>query len=374
MNILLVGEYSGVHSELAKALRELGHEVVVCSDGDSYKEFERDITISANPVRSRFGAYFNIVKDYIGIRGLLLYRKKRDVLKQLQGFDVVQLINPMALECFGSLANIFLLNNLSKNNKKIFLCALGDDYCWVNACLSNKFKYSAMSRLKLRTTHRYLYSLRYVYGVFFKQLNKLCIDTSEKIIPGLYDYWYAYCDNPKCTGVVPLPISSNKYVHPSKTKYPVKIFHGWQQGKELRKGNDIFSEAVQQLIAELGPELVEYSEVKSVPFSEYQKCFFDADIFLDQCFSYDRGMNALLGMAAGKVVFSGFDSHANKSALTHIGINATPCSVEIFNELKNLILNIETIDSIKQSAYAYAVEIHDSHTVARQYLKIWGES
>ena len=85
-------------------------------------------------------------------------------------------------------------------------------------------------------------------------------------------------------------------------------------------------------------------------------------------------MNALLGMAAGKVVFSGFDSHANKSALTHIGINATPCSVEIFNELKNLILNIETIDSIKQSAYAYAVEIHDSHTVARQYLKIWGES
>jgi hypothetical protein len=371
MKILLVGEYSGVHSELAKALNALGHEAVVCSDGDSYKGFTRDISISGPVIKSKLAIYLNIVKEYLGIRGLILYFKNSEKINRLKNYDVVQIINPVALECFGSIANILLIRKLSKNNKKMYLCALGDDYEWVSGCINGKFKYSALDRLSTKTFHRYLFSLRYAYGLFFKTLHQTSVKLSDKIIPGLYDYKHVYLDNPKCVDVIPLPISLDKYSTPNKTTYPVKIFHGWQKGKELKKGNDIFAEAVLRLVNELGPDKVEYREVKSVPIDAYYKSYADADIFLDQCFSYDRGMNALLGMAAGKVVFSGFEPEAIKRRMSNIGINAIPNSDNVYDELKKLILDTELIDVIKNRAYSYAREEHEAHKVASEYLFVW---
>ena len=46
MRILLIGEYSNVHWTLAQGLRTLGHDVLVVSDGDSWKNYQRDIDIS----------------------------------------------------------------------------------------------------------------------------------------------------------------------------------------------------------------------------------------------------------------------------------------------------------------------------------------
>ena len=42
MRILLLGEYSNVHATLAVGLRRLGHEVVVASNGDFWKDYPRD--------------------------------------------------------------------------------------------------------------------------------------------------------------------------------------------------------------------------------------------------------------------------------------------------------------------------------------------
>ena len=43
LRILLVGEYSGVHSTLRNALAAKGHAPVLLSDGDGYKGFDRDL-------------------------------------------------------------------------------------------------------------------------------------------------------------------------------------------------------------------------------------------------------------------------------------------------------------------------------------------
>ncbi len=45
MRILLLGEYSGVHCTLAEGLRTLGHDVVVASNGDFWKDYPRDIDL-----------------------------------------------------------------------------------------------------------------------------------------------------------------------------------------------------------------------------------------------------------------------------------------------------------------------------------------
>jgi len=46
MNILLIGEYSNVHATLAIGLRKLGHQVLVVSNGDFWKDYPRDIDVS----------------------------------------------------------------------------------------------------------------------------------------------------------------------------------------------------------------------------------------------------------------------------------------------------------------------------------------
>lgn len=46
MKILFLGEYSNVHWTLAEGLRQLGHAVTVVSNGDFWKNYQRDIDLS----------------------------------------------------------------------------------------------------------------------------------------------------------------------------------------------------------------------------------------------------------------------------------------------------------------------------------------
>ena len=84
MRMLLLGEYSNVHNTLAKGLRELGHEVTVASDGDSWKDYPRDIDLRRD-LTSRTG------------RISFLWRLFK-ALPKMRGYDVVQLINPIFFE------------------------------------------------------------------------------------------------------------------------------------------------------------------------------------------------------------------------------------------------------------------------------------
>lgn len=368
MRILLIGDYSGVHSELRAALLSQGHEVQLVSDGDGYKGFSRDMDFSGAATNSR---YLNTIFEYLGIKGLGLYFFKRRLVRKLEGFDVVQIINPIALECFGSLANYFFIKNLVSRNKKLFMCALGDDQEWVRSCLSGAYKYSPLDKYNIFNIRYYLYSMRYKYGLFFGLLHRFCMKNASAIIPGLLDYKIAYRGIEKCTEIVPLPISSARFSLPRQTGHPIKIFHGWQQGKERRKGNDIFDEAVGRILLKYG-DLVNYNKVSNVTFQEYLKLYSDADIFLDQCYSYDRGVNGVLGMASGKVVFSGFeDGSCLLSESPCIGINAGNTVDALYSQLEELLTNLDTIDKIKNSAYEYSTKLHDSHAVAEKYLKVW---
>ena len=80
MKILLLGEFSGVHANLAKGLRFFGNEVLIAADGDGYRNFETDISINTNS--------FNLGtlrEDFMNpIRQIENFR----------GYDVVQLISP----------------------------------------------------------------------------------------------------------------------------------------------------------------------------------------------------------------------------------------------------------------------------------------
>ncbi|EOC1327594.1 glycosyltransferase [Cronobacter dublinensis] len=374
MNILLVGEFSGVHMTLAQTLKDDGHNVVIVSDGDSYKNFSRDITITAQKRKGKLAALARMHLDVTGTKGLITYFKHKKVIAGLKGYDVVQIINTVPLDCFGSIASYLFIRNLKKNNKKLFLCALGDDYRWVKACLLNRFKYSALSNLTVKTLHKYIYSLKYVYGLFFKKLHMYVEKQCDGIIPGLIEYAIAYEGVDKVTPIIPLPLprkifdeanSMDVNVHASSSK--ITIFHGWQVGREFKKGNFILDEAVKRILQSNLAERIDYQIVKSVPFDEYITRIKSADIFLDQTYSYDRGMNAIFGMAYSSVVFSGFEYEKEQ----HIGISAEPDVDLVEKELIRIIDNPVLMETIKKNARDFALKRHNPENVMHNYLHIW---
>lgn len=359
---------------LAQALKDDGHSVVIVSDGDSYKNFSRDITITSQKRKGKLAALARMFLDVTGTKGLITYFKHRKVIAGLKGYDVVQIINTVPLDCFGSIASYLFIRNLKQNNKKIFLCALGDDYRWVKACLHNKFKYSALSNLTAKTLYKYIYSLKYVYGLFFKKLHLYVEKECDGIIPGLTDYAIAYEGVDKVTPIIPLPLPKRLFdeansmdVNVQASSSRITIFHGWQVGRELKKGNFLLDEAVNKILQSNLAEKIDYQIVKSVPFDEYITRIKNADIFLDQTYSYDRGMNAIFGMAYSSVVFSGFEYEKNQ----YIGVSVEPDADSIEKELIRLIDDPVLMERIKNNARDYALKRHNPEKVMRTYLNVW---
>jgi len=388
MRVLLVGEYSGVHTNLAKGLKAQGHEVYVIGDTDGYKKIgSPDLFIFKKRLYSRFRAInllltlYYILLDFLGIKGLFYSITKISEIKKIKNYDVVQLINTKPFSSISSFGNLLLLYFLFKQNNKIFLCGLGDDYAWVKSCLQKNPKYSKFDRYNLKKTRYFLWSFLYIYGIGFKILDRYVIKKSSKIIPGLYDYFLAYQFTDfkeKVTEILPLPIENlEKKAIPFKfNQYPIKIFHGWQVGREIDKGSDLLDEAIQILMKEY-PTKVEYQIVSGVSYDEYIRRFNESVIYIDQCYSLDKGMNAILGMRAGKIVLSGFEREVAEYFNIHNSdclVNALPDKVSIFKELEKLILNPELMEKISVEAISFVEKHHSLEIVTQEYIKIWSEN
>lgn len=382
MRVLLIGEYSGVHTQLAKSLRKNGIDVLLVSDGDAYKKFPNDINIeynfhvSKNFFLKRFFNFYYMFLLYSGLQGIVQIFKYLDQIKKMKNFDVVQLINPVALSGFGSIVNIFFIRYLAKYNKNLFLCALGDDYYWVKGSMLNKRHVSMFSKIKWKYIYEYIHPFMYRYGFLYKFLNNYAIYKSRKIIPGLYDYYIYYKDNQKCTDIIPIIIDRKEEILPFKFKnYPIKIFHGWQPKKEARKGNDLFDEALKKLVGKY-PDKVDYEILGGVDYNTYIQSFNSSVIFLDQCYSMDRGVNALLGMANGKIVLSGFVKELEEKYNTQFDpviIHINPNVDEIFNKLEELILDPYRLEIISKNSINFIESYHSEEVVLEQYLRIWQE-
>lgn len=380
MKVLLVGEYSGVHTNLAKNLIAKGHTVTTVSDGDGYKSFPRDIDLATSENRLFKNSIVKNILYYLGIKGVISYFKKRNQLDELKGYDIVQLINPAPITAYSSIANYMLLRKLKKNNGKFFLCALGDDYYWVKLCLSRKLKYSPLDKFTLSTFKNYLFSLKYIYGIGYKQLNDYAVNISEKIIPGLTDYKNAYAWSDKVTEIIAISIDQEQFLRTKdiyetqsfiRNRNVVNVFHGWQKGKDLRKGNDIL-DATMMSLKERYPDKINYEVVSGLTYDEYIKRFDSADIFLDQLYSYDRGVNGILGMANGKLVVSGFeDSPSIQGLVTQLGINGTPDQKTLFEALEFIINNQDIRYQIVKNSISYILDNHSPNVVVNKYIDVW---
>ena len=112
MRILLLGEFSYLHQNLKDGLLELGHHVVIASDGNSWRNIDRDIDLKYNR---------KLLPDVLSKRILPLLE-----IKKLTGFDVAQLMNPFLIRK-RFFPNRAYIKYIMKNNSRFFMLGAGDD-------------------------------------------------------------------------------------------------------------------------------------------------------------------------------------------------------------------------------------------------------
>lgn len=358
MKILLIGEYSALHSTLADGLRILGHEVTVASDGCKWMQNDRDI----NLFRSGYD-FFNSVK-YLG--------RVHNIFTKFKGYDIVQINNPSFLD-LKIKRNLSFYRFLLKNNAKVFLGAFGTDYFWEKLCIENK---------TLRYTDLFvgekpldIYKCEWL-GTQFQEANIEIAETCNGITSCLYEYYKAYEPYYKNKlGYIPLPINTDLLPFKQKeaAEGKIKFFIGIQKLKSKFKGTDLFLEEVIK-IQQAYPKEVLINKVTSLPWMEYVKIMSEADVLLDQLYSYTPGMNGLIGMAQGLVLVGGGEPEMYellKESNNRPIVNTFPSREDIYTKLEELIQNKKNIPQISENSRRFVEQHHNYIQVAQQYVDFW---
>lgn len=371
MKILLIGEYSNVHWTLAEGLRTLGHEVLVVSDGDRWKNYHRDISI----VRKWRQKRSFILR---GVGSALYMLKLARVFAQFKDYDVVQIINPVFLDLKAERIMPFY-RYLRRHNKKVFMAAYGMDKYWVKAGLDCKtFRYSDFNigqtireSIDNRQWHK-----EWILGAKGR-LNDAIAHDCDGIIAGLYEYYASYRPYfAEKLRFIPFPIKENpdtQVVRKAKDGI-VKFFVGVQKGRSEYKGTDIMLRALERVKAEY-PDRCEIKIAESVPFAIYVQMINDSHVLLDQLYSYTPAMNALQAMAQGLVVVSGGEPEnyeiLGEKDLRPI-VNVQPNEESVYKELAELVLHPERIERLSRQSIVY-ISHHNHIKVAQQYIDFYNK-
>lgn len=362
MRVLLLGEYSNVHWTLAEGLRSLGHDVVVASDGDSWKGYRRDVDLSRrSPSASAALAY--------------VWRLLR-AFPRFQGFDVVQLINPVFLSLKAERIYPFF-HFLRRRNRSVFLGAYGMDHYWVRAGMDCRtFRYSDfnLGPALRRNEDNAIWERDWLRGPKGR-LNRRVARACDGIAAGLYEYYAAYRpDFAAKLRFIPFPIRTDRARFIERGHGPkLRFFIGIQRSRSVYKGTDVMLRALQRTV-ERYPDACEMVRVESVPFDEYVRLLAGSDVLLDQLYSYTPAMNALEAMAHGLVVVGGGEPEnyelLGEQTLRPI-VNVRPDEDDVCRRLAWLVEHRDEVPRLSRESRLYVERHHDYRLVARAYLDFW---
>lgn len=363
MKILLLGEYSNVHATLAKGLRCLGHECIVASNGDFWKQYGRDIDLE---------------RKHGALGTLEFLTKLLRHLPQMRGYDIVQLINPIFLELKAEHL-IYIYNYLKRHNKRIVLGAFGIDYYWVKVNTDIRpLRYSDFNIGDSIRTDEIAECIRYDWLNTPKEtLCKHIAGTSDWIVAGLQEYWATYnevVDLRKKMSFIPFPIEMAKDPVKDKTaNNKIRIFIGISKSRSVYKGTDIMLKAAEDIVAQY-PEKAELIVASGVPYEKYHKMVESSDLILDQLYSYTPAMNALMAMSKGIVNVGGGEEEnyqiIHETELRPI-INVLPTYESCYTELEHIVLHPEKLAELKRQSVEYIHRHHDYIKVAKQYEQLY---
>lgn len=354
MKVLLLGEFSSLHRYLKEGLLELGVDVKLYANGDSWKK----ISGADGPLFPQDGQ--NALKRYYSY-----YVKAFDMAKEFKGYDVVQTVSS---RIYPMLINNKLLKKIYNQNGCFSLVSAGDDLALSDAYKSGKFDYYLFDYDKEALSQFDPTTLK---GKMRRKTDKKIVKLSDVIIPSLYDYSVGYQGESKLSNVIPFPINTDAIEYKeNKLSEKVVFFHGLN--RELSKGTPIIRSALERLKNNY-PNDVEVIIDGHMPFDRYIEVMNRSNVVIDQCCTYAYGINACIAMAQGKVVMAGNRAETREafgienSPIVHI----QPDEEQIYGQLLKIL---ETKKDIPEAGYRsrqYVEDVHHYVKNAQKYLDVW---
>ena len=364
MRILLLGEASFVHSTLRKAFEALGHDVTLVSAGCIW-DCPRDIDVGRD---MRWGK----------LSGLKVIWKILTNLPVFIGNDIVQMNDfhtiPLKLGW-----NKLFFKFIKRFNNKVVRGCWGDDIVVFNAQAQGVLAYSDThigtkainveeNKWRIEEQHlpEFLSCCRYV--------NK----HADAFAACLYEYYMYYNKDeyrPRLHYLpLPIEIPDEKNISVKGEHWPIKVLVGIQKRRDFIKGASIIGELVEKIAAE-HPDKVVVNKVYDVPYIEYCKMLEEADVLVDQLYSYTPAMNSLAAMARGTVVIGGGEEEyydfIGEKELRPI-INVRPHDDECnLNVLREALLTPGRISKMSRESAAFVRKHHDYIKVSRQYIEVY---
>ena len=364
MKILLLGEASFVHSTLRKGFGELGHKVTLVSAGCIW-DCPRDIDISRN---MRWG-------KLSGLKVIWTILKKLNVFI---GNDIVQMNDfhtiPLKLGW-----NELFFKFIKRFNKKVVRGCWGDDSVVFEAQAQGILAYSDthigtnainVEENKWRIEEQHLPE--------FVSCSRYVNSHADAFAACLYEYYVYYNRDEYRSRLhyLPLPIEipEAKDIRVKGAQWPIKVLIGIQKRRDFIKGASIIASFLEKIAAE-HPDKVVVNKVYDVPYNEYCKMLEEADVLVDQLYSYTPSMNSLAAMARGTVVIGGGEEEyyefIGEKELRPI-INVRPHQDEYnMNVLRDALLTPGRISQMSRESVAFVRKHHDYMKVSRQYIKMY---
>lgn len=367
MKILFVGDGSNFHNTLACALREMGHDAVVVSDGSRWMDTARDVNLMRGP--GRLGAV-HYVLDVLRL------------LPKMRGFDIVHIVNPIFIHLRPEKVRL-VFDYLKRHNSHVFLSAIGTDYEYVRACYDHHtFRYSDYLIGDKITPYMQSAESRGQDNwrqPFMARHSKHIIENVDGIMACLYEYYEAYrtvAPEKLCYGGIPIDTKNIEARIISSVPDRVRFFLGIQRDRTLLKGTDRLLAALRR-VHERHPDKCEMCVVENLPYKEYVERMQSSHVLLDQIYSYTPATNALVAMARGLVAVSG----AEPEYYDLIGeqenrpiVNALPYSDDdLVAALERIIEERDRLPQLSQMSRKFVEKHNDSRIVARRHIDFWNK-
>lgn len=366
LRILLVGDYSNMHSQLARTLRDMGHHVTLMSDGCGFMDTQRSIDITRR-------------KGIVG-GAWLAARCYGPLHKFMRGNDIVALQDTHFMPLRTKRLRYFF-ERLRGENGAVFLTAASTDSYYVKECLNHdsSLHYNEF-RVGNNLTEFSLSNKEWLDGWQCDELtayNDYIYQHVDGVVTALYEYQLATLRNlpPEKVeyGGIPIDTESLKpYAIPGNPDC-VNIFLGRHKRRMLEKGTDILEQAA-RVVCDRHPGKVHLEIVEDRPYAEYINLMAKSHIVLDQIYSYSPATNAMIAMSRGLAAASGgepeFYDFIGERENRPI-INVTPDLDRTIEILDGVASAPEKLKARGEASRRFVVRHNEATVVAERFLNFW---
>ena len=391
MKILLIGEASFLHNTLKKGLVERGHRVTTMSDGNGWHDAPRDIDLRRDGRWGKFG-------------GLRVVWQLLRHLPQLCGNDVVQIHNYQFVPLMYRW-NTLLLRFLKLTNRCVVKGCFGDDPQIFRRQAQGVPAYSdTFWSGQLQNTDQHRDRIAEVVEHGAEASWRKTTAMADALVPCLYEYWLDYNEPPYAAKLhyIPLPMECEKMVrwcdgemvkcvgndtpsHPNDSQLPTNlttspshhltILIGLQPKRDFMKGAMKIATFVEE-VARRHPGKVQIKYVEGVPYDEYMHLLAEADVLVDQLYSYTPSMNSLAAMARGTVVIGGgeeeyYEFIGEKTLRPIINVRPDVPDEENIATIERALFTDGMLERMAQESIQFVHKYHDYRLVAKQYEQLY---